>query len=68
MNSPSREGLHDMSSSSNEVRTEPGRIQTPCQRKLSSASFGWPDVRFAETGYQERGADLLAKATDLGEV
>lgn len=36
--------------------------------KHSSTSFAWAESRFAETSYQERGANLLAKATDLGEV
>jgi broad specificity phosphatase PhoE len=34
----------------------------------SVTSFTWVDGRFAETGYQERGAELLANATDLGAV
>lgn len=34
----------------------------------SITSFAWNDGRFAEIGYQERGADLLSDATDLGAV
>ena len=34
----------------------------------SVTSFAWADGRFAEIGYQERGVELLANATDLGAV
>lgn len=34
----------------------------------SVTSFAWRDGRFAEIGYQERGAELLSGATDLGAV
>ena len=34
----------------------------------SITSFAFADGRFAEIGYQERGAELLMKATDLGAV
>ena len=34
----------------------------------SITSFEFADGRFAEIGYQERGAELLAESTDLGAV